>query len=465
MAPTLSSIFSHSCTSLSCFSPFLLHCLHFRPFRLVSAAANLLHHSFPTVAPPPIRGGFASRLNTTTTLLSTKNSSSSPSIRPVSLVRHLSSMNGGEEAQPVPPPPYDDDDDDIYENDYVNDWHIVMEPPEGDPTKDEIIDSYIKTLMSVVGCDEEHASWKMITVSTKYYYAFSADISERHAYKMSKLANVRTVIPDYDHITKSRSLMFGEAFDEKGEFAYADEYYEEHKKMLLEGNYNIEGIPKRDTVCPPNMRGFFPKICELEYWHVVMEPLDYKEGSRDHIGEIINGYIKTLATIIGGSEEEASMRMRSVSTKYYYSFEALFSWREAYKMNELPNVKTVLPTEFMWFSGDRYSHDEDPKYYYDDESYEWKKKMFSGVNNNNNIVPSHHRGISLDACDLKRRYDVLKRDGCKSMDDPTRDVVSYICTLPNYSNDTEEEDRRLFITRYRYAFGAIVIESLGFADI
>lgn len=30
-------------------------------------------------------------------------------------------------------------------------WLVVMEKPEGDPTRDEIIDSYIKTLATVVG--------------------------------------------------------------------------------------------------------------------------------------------------------------------------------------------------------------------------------------------------------------------------------------------------------------------------
>ena len=30
-------------------------------------------------------------------------------------------------------------------------WLVVMMPPEGEPTWDEIVDSYIKTLVSVVG--------------------------------------------------------------------------------------------------------------------------------------------------------------------------------------------------------------------------------------------------------------------------------------------------------------------------
>jgi hypothetical protein len=30
-------------------------------------------------------------------------------------------------------------------------WLVVVEKPEGDPTRDEIIDSYIKTLAKVIG--------------------------------------------------------------------------------------------------------------------------------------------------------------------------------------------------------------------------------------------------------------------------------------------------------------------------
>lgn len=30
-------------------------------------------------------------------------------------------------------------------------WLVVVEPPQGEPTRDEIIDSYIKTLAQIVG--------------------------------------------------------------------------------------------------------------------------------------------------------------------------------------------------------------------------------------------------------------------------------------------------------------------------
>lgn len=58
------------------------------------------------------------------------------------------------------------------------------------------------------------------------------------------------------------------AFDKEGKFAHPDEYYEEHKKMLVEGNCNMGGNRKADMECPPSLRGVFSKICGLEHWHV-----------------------------------------------------------------------------------------------------------------------------------------------------------------------------------------------------
>ncbi|KAF2287335.1 hypothetical protein GH714_039661 [Hevea brasiliensis] len=74
-------------------------------------------------------------------------------------------------------------------------WLVVMEKPEGDPTRDEIIDSYIKTLAMVVGSEEE-ARKKIYSVSTRCYYAFGALVSEELSYEIKKLPRVRWVLPD-----------------------------------------------------------------------------------------------------------------------------------------------------------------------------------------------------------------------------------------------------------------------------
>ncbi|CAM8959040.1 unnamed protein product [Rhodiola kirilowii] len=62
-------------------------------------------------------------------------------------------------------------------------WLVVLEKPEGDPTRDEIIDSYIKTLAMVVGSEEE-ARMKIYSVSTRHYFAFGALVSEELSYKL-----------------------------------------------------------------------------------------------------------------------------------------------------------------------------------------------------------------------------------------------------------------------------------------
>ncbi|PPD84783.1 hypothetical protein GOBAR_DD18278 [Gossypium barbadense] len=62
-------------------------------------------------------------------------------------------------------------------------WLVVVEPPKEDATRDEIIDSYIKTLAQVVGSEDE-ARMKIYSVSTRHYYAFGALVSEELSYKI-----------------------------------------------------------------------------------------------------------------------------------------------------------------------------------------------------------------------------------------------------------------------------------------
>ncbi|KAL0719446.1 hypothetical protein Bca4012_068770 [Brassica carinata] len=74
-------------------------------------------------------------------------------------------------------------------------WLVVVDPPQGDPTRDEIIDSYIKTLAQIVGTEEE-ARMKIYSVSHRCYFAFGALVSEDLSHKLKDLPNVRWVLPD-----------------------------------------------------------------------------------------------------------------------------------------------------------------------------------------------------------------------------------------------------------------------------
>jgi len=104
-------------------------------------------------------------------------------------------------------------------------WLIVMEPPEGNPTRDEIIDRYIKTLAQIVGSEEE-ARMKIYSVSTKHYFAFGCLVSEELSYKIKPLPNVRWVLPDsyLDPRTKDYG---GEPFINGQAVPYDPKYHED----------------------------------------------------------------------------------------------------------------------------------------------------------------------------------------------------------------------------------------------
>ncbi|KAJ8764620.1 hypothetical protein K2173_006702 [Erythroxylum novogranatense] len=104
-------------------------------------------------------------------------------------------------------------------------WLVVMEKPEGDPTRDEIIDSYIKTLAMVVGSEEE-ARKKIYSVSTRCYFAFGALVSEELSYKIKELPKVRWVLPDSYLDVKNKDYG-GEPFIDGKAVPYDPKYHEE----------------------------------------------------------------------------------------------------------------------------------------------------------------------------------------------------------------------------------------------
>ncbi|XP_062191715.1 multiple organellar RNA editing factor 8, chloroplastic/mitochondrial-like [Phragmites australis] len=109
-------------------------------------------------------------------------------------------------------------------------WLVVMEPPPGDAanpevTRDEIIDSYIKTLAQVVGSEEE-ARQKIYSVSTRHYFAFGALVSEELSYKLKELPKVRWVLPDSYLDVKNKDYG-GEPFINGEAVPYDPKYHEE----------------------------------------------------------------------------------------------------------------------------------------------------------------------------------------------------------------------------------------------
>ncbi|KAF5728278.1 hypothetical protein HS088_TW21G00423 [Tripterygium wilfordii] len=104
-------------------------------------------------------------------------------------------------------------------------WLVVMEKPEGDPTRDEIIDSYIKTLAEIVGSEEE-ARMKIYSVSTRCYFAFGALVSEELSEKLKGLPKVRWVLPDSYLDVKNKDYG-GEPFIDGKAVPYDPKYHEE----------------------------------------------------------------------------------------------------------------------------------------------------------------------------------------------------------------------------------------------
>ncbi|KAM1805126.1 hypothetical protein ACFX12_030911 [Malus domestica] len=114
-----------------------------------------------------------------------------------------------------------------------------MEAPQGDITRDEIINSYIKTLATVIyitkfgllvrirlNCSEEEARMKIYSVSTRCYYAFGALVSEEVSLKIKELPGVRWVLPDSYLEVKNKDYG-GEPFINGQAVPYDRKYHEE----------------------------------------------------------------------------------------------------------------------------------------------------------------------------------------------------------------------------------------------
>ncbi|KAH7860675.1 hypothetical protein Vadar_016596 [Vaccinium darrowii] len=113
-------------------------------------------------------------------------------------------------------------------------WLVVMEKPEGDLTRDDIIDSYIKTLAEVVGSEDE-ARMKIYSVSTRHYFAFGALVSEELSLKLKELEKVRWVLPD-SYLDVRNKDYGGEPFINGQAVPYDPKYHEEWVRNNAKAN-------------------------------------------------------------------------------------------------------------------------------------------------------------------------------------------------------------------------------------
>lgn len=83
--------------------------------------------------------------------------------------------------------------------------------------------------------------------------------------------------------------------------------------------------------------------CDYEHWLIVME---FDAENKPTEDEMVQAYVKTLATVLG-SEEEAKKKIYSVSTTTYTGFGCLISEELSYKVKALPGVLWVLPDSYL----------------------------------------------------------------------------------------------------------------------
>jgi hypothetical protein len=74
--------------------------------------------------------------------------------------------------------------------------------------------------------------------------------------------------------------------------------------------------------------------------------MEFADNPKPSEEEMINSYVKTLASVIG-SEEEAKKKIYSVCTTTYTGFGALISEELSHKVKGLPGVLWVLPDSYL----------------------------------------------------------------------------------------------------------------------
>ncbi|KAI3958055.1 hypothetical protein MKW98_020697 [Papaver atlanticum] len=123
-------------------------------------------------------------------------------------------------------------------------WLILMEKPQGKPTRDEIIATYIHTLSKLLGRKQR---MKIYAVSTRYQFAFGALISDEVSYKIRELPGVRRVFPDA-YLDADSKDYGGEPFI-NGKAVPYDPKYDKKWGPWIYDERDIEG-EKEDTQNP-----------------------------------------------------------------------------------------------------------------------------------------------------------------------------------------------------------------------
>ncbi|KAH1033530.1 hypothetical protein J1N35_045704 [Gossypium stocksii] len=179
----------------------------------------------------------------------------------------------------------------LYGCDYEH-WLIILEFPNPKPLKEEMIDTYVKTLASVVGSEEE-AKKRIYSVYTTRYTGFRAFFPEDMVEELRGLPRVRWVLPVW---CRGRDYYNG-------------------GDLFVDGN--VIHRPPQHSV---------GGCADYDLWLI-----NFKSPRN------IDFYVKTLASVVG-SEEEAKRRIYAIGGKLtkYTGFRAVISEEMAYELQGLP---------------------------------------------------------------------------------------------------------------------------------
>uniref|UniRef100_A0A5B7B7M6 Uncharacterized protein n=1 Tax=Davidia involucrata TaxID=16924 RepID=A0A5B7B7M6_DAVIN len=222
-------------------------------------------------------------------------------------------------------------------------WLVVMDIPEGNPSRDEIIDSYIKTLAMVIE-SEEAAKKSVYSVSTQYYFAFGCVVSEELAYKIKELPRVRWVLPD-SYLDVRNKDYGGEPFINGKAVPYHPKYHGIWRRRNNMGSHR----GKRKT----NQRW-----TEEEDEKVVEALVDLAADNfwRDDNRTFKNGYLSRLESILGdklpgcGLEEKHIKSRIKLLKKQYNAITEMFDPNASgFGWNEQKNCVTCDEDAFnVW---------------------------------------------------------------------------------------------------------------------
>ncbi|PWA70819.1 plastid developmental protein DAG [Artemisia annua] len=93
---------------------------------------------------------------------------------------------------------------------------------------------------------------------------------------------------------------------------------------------------------PTEMAPLFPG-CDYEHWLIVMDTPGGEGATKQ---QMIDCYVKTLATVLG-SEEEAKKKIYNVSCERYFGFGCEIDEETSNKLEGLPGVVFVLPDSYV----------------------------------------------------------------------------------------------------------------------